>query len=256
MGNGTAANVVAKLSAASYVADFKAIFGSPALSDPDAAFLDACLAIQAFERESVQFAPYSSKYDFFLAGKTKLSAQEMRGLALFNNPEKGNCVACHPSDTRAGGQPPLFTDFTYDNVGVPRNADIPANADPNYFDVGLCGPSRTDLAGRDDLCGAFKVPTLRNVAVTAPYLHNGKFATLREVVEFYVRRDTNPELFYPIGPNGKPQKFNDLPPRYAANVNTAEVPYNRQLGDSPALSDSEIDDVVAFMNTLTDGFIP
>ena len=152
--------------------------------------------------------------------------------------------------------PPLFTDFTYDNLGVPRNPDIPANGDPNYFDLGLCGPQRTDLAERGDLCGAFKVPTLRNVALTAPYFHNGKFATLKELVEFYVRRDTNPADYYPPRPDGQPQKFNDLPPQYALNVNTTEVPYNRQLGDPPALSASEIDDVVVFMNTLTDGYKP
>jgi cytochrome c peroxidase len=256
MGNVAVSDVVAKLSAASYVSDITAIFGAQALSDADAAFLDARLALQAYQRESVEFAPYSSKYDFFLAGKTTLNAQETRGLVLFNDPNKGNCAGCHPSGRRAGGLPPLFTDFTYDNLGVPRNADIEANEDPDYFDLGLCGPQRAELADRGDLCGAFKVPTLRNVGVTAPYFHNGKFATLRELVEFYVRRDTNPEQFYPIGPNGQPQKFNDLPPQYAVNVNTTEVPYNRQLGDQPALSDTEIDDVVAFMNTLTDGYNP
>ena len=256
MDNASAAVVAGKLSVASYVTDFQAIFGSQVFSNSDGAFLDARLALQAYQRESVEFAPYSSKYDYFLAGKAALSPQELRGLALFNDPAKGNCAGCHPSGRRAGGSPPLFTDFTYDNLGVPRNADIPANSDPNYFDLGLCGPQRTDLADRSDLCGAFKVPTLRNVGVTAPYFHNGKFATLRQVVEFYVRRDTNPEEFYPVGPNGQPQKFNDLPPQYALNVNTTEVPYNRQPGDQPALSSAEIDDVVVFMNTLTDGFNP
>ena len=257
MANGSAAAVVAKLSVASYVADIQTLFGPLVFNDSDQAFLDARLALQAFERESVQFAPFSSKYDFFLAGKATFTAQELRGLTLFNNPVKGNCAGCHPSGTRAGGLPPLFTDFTYDNLGVPRNAEIPANADPDYFDLGLCGPARTDLAAdHGDLCGAFKVPTLRNVQLTAPYFHNGKFATLKQLVEFYVRRDTNPEEFYPIGGNGQPRKFDDLPPQYAANVNSTEVPYNRQLGDTPALTPAEIDDVVVFMNTLTDGYNP
>ena len=96
--------------------------------------------------------------------------------------------------------------------------------------------------------------TLRNVALTAPYFHNGRFATLRETLQFYVRRDTNPEDFYPLDAGGQPVKFNDLPPEYRANVNTTEVPYNRHAGDIPALSDSDIEDVIAFLETLTDGF--
>jgi cytochrome c peroxidase len=257
MANGTAAGVAAKLSVANYVADFQTLFGSSVFNDADQAFMDARLALQAFQRESPQFAPFSSKYDYFLAGLATFTAQELRGLALFNDPGKGNCAGCHPSGKRAGGLPPLFTDFTYDNLGVPRNADIPTNADPNYFDLGLCGPARSDLvADHDDLCGAFKVPTLRNVQLTAPYFHNGKYATLKQVVEFYVRRDTHPEEFYPLGGNGQPQKFNDLPPQYAINVNTTEVPYDRQPGDEPALTAVEIDDVVVFLNTLTDGYNP
>jgi cytochrome c peroxidase len=83
----------------------------------------------------------------------------------------------------------------------------------------------------ESLCGAFKVPTLRNVAITAPYGHNGYFTTLRDVVRFYVTRDTNPELWYPTDAAGNVQKFNDLPARYQANVNTEEVPYDRKRGE-------------------------
>jgi cytochrome c peroxidase len=133
---------------------------------------------------------------------------------------------------------------------------VAANSDPDYFDLGLCGPQRVDLADRTDLCGAFKVPTLRNIALTAPYFHNGRFATLRDVVSFYVRRDTNPEEWYPRGTDGLVAKFNDLPPQHVGNVNTTEVPYNRQPGDAPALSPNEIDDVVVLLATLTDGFQP
>lgn len=136
-------------------------------------------------------------------------------------------------------------------MGVPRNNDIPANADASYFDLGLCGPDRTDLAARTDLCGAFKVPSLRNVAITAPYFHNGKFQTLKEVVRFYVRRDTNPEEWYPGASSGK---FDDLPPAYRANVNVSEKPYDRTLGQTPALNEQEIDDLIAFLATLTDGY--
>jgi cytochrome c peroxidase len=115
-----------------------------------------------------------------------------RGLELFEDPEKGNCAECHPSRPRPDGRRPLFTGFHLRQRRLPRNARIPANADPGSTTSALCGPERKDLAVRRDLCGAFKVPTLRNVARTAPYFHNGAFATLREAVDFYARRDTHP----------------------------------------------------------------
>jgi cytochrome c peroxidase len=256
MGNDSAAAVVEKLKHATYADEFRQFFGSESLDNPDSAFLDIREALQAFEQENPRFQSFTSKFDYFLAGKLKLTQQELRGLALFNNPTKGNCAACHPSTRGADGSAPLFTDFTYDNLGVPRNDDIPINQDPSYFDLGLCGPAREDLVDRKDLCGAFKVPSLRNASITAPYFHNGKFKTLREVVSFYVRRDTHPEEWYPLDMNGEPQKFNDVPAAYVGNVNTTEAPYNRKRGDEPALSSDEIDDVVAFLQTLTDGYIP
>jgi cytochrome c peroxidase len=254
MANNSAAEVIDKLSRANYVSEFMQFFGADVFDDVEQAFLDMREALQAYQQEDSEFAPYTSKYDYFLSGKASLSDQELRGLALFNNPQKGNCAACHPSGLREGGKHPLFTDFSYDNLGVPRNTAIAANADPNFFDMGLCGPNRTDLANRTDLCGAFKVPTLRNASLTAPYFHNGRFQTLKEVVSFYVRRDTNPEEWYPVDGHGLIIKFNDLPQVYQLNVNVTEVPYNRKVGDAPAMSDSEIDDVVAFLQTLTDGY--
>lgn len=255
MANGDHASAVAKLARATYAAQFQQVFGANIFSDPDAAFARMQYALQQYQSEDDDFHPYDSKYDAFVAGKAQLSAQELHGLALFNDPAKGNCAACHPS-SKANGQPALFTDFTYDNLGVPRNANIPANADPAYYDLGLCGPFRNDLASRGDLCGAFKVPTLRNIAITAPYFHDGRFDDLKDVVRFYVRRDTNPDEFYPVAPDGSLVKFDDLPPIYRNNVNQTEVPYNRKPGEAPALNDAEIDDLVAFLQTLTDGYTP
>jgi cytochrome c peroxidase len=106
------------------------------------------------------------------------------------------------------------------------------------------------------LCGAFKVPTLRNVALTAPYMHNGVFANLRDVVEFYATRDTNPGKWYPHNDDGSVIKFNDLPPDLHANVNTTEAPLDRRESDQPRMNDAEIDAVVAFLLTLTDGYKP
>lgn len=254
MANASKQDVVDKLKKAPYVEQFRAQFGAAILDNAEQAFSRMTFALQAFQLEAPEFHPFDSKYDQFLAGKVKLSDQELRGLALFNDPAKGNCIGCHTSARGANGAPPLFTDFTFDNLGVPRNKKLAATADPTYFDLGLCGPDRTDLTARTDLCGAFKVPTLRNVATRQTFFHNGAFDNLKDVVAFYVRRDTNPEEWYPTGADGVVQKFNDLPPEYRKNVNTTEVPYNRQPGMTPALSPSEIDDVVSFLGTLTDGY--
>ncbi len=255
MANTSVEDVVAKLKRSTHAADFQRVFGSDILDRPADAFARLQFALQQYQLEDPDFAPFSSKFDLWRAGKAQLSDAEMRGMALFNNPTKGNCAACHVS-TGIGSTPPLFTDNTYDALGVPRNPDIRANADPDRYDLGLCGPTRVDLADRGDLCGAFRVPSLRNVAKTAPYFHNGAIKTLADAVRFYVRRDTNPEEWYPTDTNGVVQKFNDLPPAYRKNVNTTEVPYNRKPGDNPALTEAEIADVVAFLNTLTDGYTP
>ena len=256
MANGDAETFVAHLAAATYADDFRAVFGQNVFDDADGAFLRARFALAAYEKTAPELHPFDSKYDFFLAGKATLTPAELRGFALFNRPDKGNCAGCHPSMRGADGSPPLFTDYTYDNLGLPRNAEIPANADPAYFDLGLCGPERTDLADRTDLCGAFKVPTLRNVATRQVFFHNGLFKTLLDAVRFYVRRDTNPDSFYPIAADGTVDKFDDLPREYVRNVNTVEVPYDRHPGQAPRLDDAEIDDLVAFIETLTDGYDP
>jgi cytochrome c peroxidase len=254
MANASKADVIERLKKAAYAEQFKKLFGAAILDNPEEAFDRIAFALQQFQKEDTNFHPFDSKYDQFLNGGVQLSAAELRGLALFQDPNKGNCAACHTSARSSDGKPPLFTDFTFDNLGVPRNLAIPANADPAYFDLGLCGPDRTDLAARTDLCGAFKVPTLRNVATRKVFFHNGAFSDLRDVVRFYVRRDTHPEEWYPLGADGTVQKFNDLPLEYRNNVNTSEAPYNRHPGMAPALSDDEIDDVVQFLNTLTDGY--
>ena len=289
MGNADAAAVVARLRTRPYLASFEALYGSQVLGTPGLALQRMAAALAAFEAESPAFHPFSSKYDYWLRGQARLDGRELNGLALFNDPAKGNCAACHPSVSGDGVTPALFTDFSYDNLGVPRNPAIPSNdaasapaytpADSRdgvhaYYDLGFCGPLRDaggmNLAG---LCGQFKVPTLRDIALSAPYFHNGRFATLQEAVGFYVRRDTNPEQWYPTDAAGNVTKFDDLPAAYggqvvvragvagsdlgyAGNVNTLEIPYDRHIGDAPALSPAEIDDVVAFLCALTDGYDP
>ena len=256
MANASTEELIGRLQRATYVEQFRAVFGAAILDQPDVAFERMVFALQQFQKEDPAFHPFDSKYDQFLAGRVQLGAAELRGLALFNNPAKGNCAACHPSAKGADGSPPLFTDFSFDNLGVPRNAAIPATADPAYFDLGLCGPDRTDLASRLDLCGSFKVPTLRNVATRKVFFHNGVFSSLEQALRFYVRRDTNPEEWYPVAADGSVDKFNDLPPALRRNVNTSEAPYNRQPGMEPALTEAEIADVIQFLGTLNDGYQP
>ena len=254
MANASPAELLKRLKRAAYADEFRQVFGAGILDNADDALDRVAFALQQYQKEDPDFHPFDSKYDLFLAGRAQLTDAELRGLALFNDPGKGNCAACHPSAKAADGSPPLFTDFSYDNLGVPRNPAIPATADPACFDMGLCGPDRSDLASRTDLCGAFKVPTLRNVATRRVFFHNGYFKTLRDALGFYVRRDTNPGEWYPLATDGTAQKFNDLPAAYRGNVNTGEAPYNRLPGMAPALSAAEIEDLIQFLGTLSDGY--
>lgn len=256
MANRDAADVVARLAAAPYAPRFVALFGAAILQDPQAAFERMTFALQQFQREAPEFAPFTSKFDAVAAGRASFTPQEANGLALFNRPDKGNCALCHPSTKPDNAPAALFTSFRYANLGVPRNPAIAANRDPAFFDGGLCGGTRTDLAARTDLCGEFKVPSLRNVALRTRFMHNGVFDSLAQVVRFYARRDTDPQLFYPPGPTGAPVAFDDLPPELRTNVLAGLAPFNRAPGQQPALTDAEVADVVAFLRTLTDGFEP
>jgi cytochrome c peroxidase len=254
MANASTDGVVAKVARATYAAQFRAAFGASVFDDRRRAFKAVLLALETFEQSPADFYPYSSKYDAFLRGTASLSAAEQRGLAAFNDPARGNCARCHPSAMREGALP-QFTDFGFAALGAPRNRTIPANADPRYYDLGLCGPLRQDFAGRAEYCGLFRTPTLRNVARKRAFLHNGVFHTLEQVVRFYAERDTAPEKWYPRGAHGAPQKFDDLPAQYRKNVDVAP-PFGAQPGESPRLRDAEVRDLVIFLNALSDGYGP
>jgi cytochrome c peroxidase len=253
MANLNKASVVDKVRSAAYAPLFLQVFGPGSLDDADQAYEHIVQAIAAFERTKT-FAPFTSKFDYFLKGQAQLTAQEMRGMALFTDPTKGNCAACHPITPLPDGTPPLFTDFTYDNLGVPRNPDNPFytqgigfNPDGmNFVDLGLGGA--LGIAAQD---GRFKVPTLRNIAVTAPYMHNGYFTTLRSVVEFYNDRDVRPRCTDATWTRDADAESEHCwpAPEVPQTVNHEELGH---LG----LSDQEIDDIVAFLQTLTDGWQP
>lgn len=251
MANPSVSALAARLRAAPYFALFEPLYGAGALQSDAALLARAAEAIERFELEDPSFHPYNSRYDQFLAGRAPLSAQELRGLRWFVDPAKGNCAECHPHQTGPGGRGPAFTDFSYHALGVPRNPQLPANADRDFFDMGLCGPRRVDLAGERIYCGYFKTPTLRNVARRRFLFHNGRFSTLAEAVRFYVERDRRPQLWYPHSVRG-PREYNDLPVALRGNVNRSDAPLNWRPGMAPALSATEIDDLVAFLRTLDD----
>lgn len=211
----------------------------------------AAAAVERFEIEDPSFHPYSSRFDQFLRGAGTLTPEESAGLELFTNPNKGNCIACHTAVSGPGGQPPVFTDYSYHALGVPRNPLIAANRDPRFFDLGLCGPKRVDLKDEHLYCGYFKTPSLRNVARRRFFFHNGRFTTLEDVMHFYVERDTDPRRWYPTI-DGRLVKFDDLPVPYRGNVNISDAPLNRERGQQPALNEEEIRQVIAFLGTLSD----
>lgn len=252
MANANPAQVVARAQRASYAASVRETFGDDVFDSGERAFNAVLMALEVFQQSPADFYPYDSKYDAWLRGQTTLTAQESRGLALFNDPDKGNCASCHPSAIQNGNFP-QFTDYGFIALGVPRNAAIPANRDTSYFDKGLCGPLRTDLTNRADYCGRFRTPSLRNIALRRVFFHNGVFKTLRDAVEFYAQRDTRPDKYFPAGHDGGVDKFNDLPAMYRENVNM-DPPFGGKPGGRPPLSSAEITDVIAFLGTLTDGY--
>jgi cytochrome c peroxidase len=244
--------VCIKVAHSEYADLFEEVWGPGSLDfvhDVDGTYERIARSIAAYER-SPEVNPFSSKYDYYLAGMAELTDQEAWGLALFNNPEKGNCAACHPSAPGPDGEPPLFTDFTYDNLGVPKNPENPFYLMPprwnpagaDWVDHGLGGflmaaGFEYDVVQAE--LGKHKVPTLRNVDLrpsedfVKAFTHNGVFKTLEDVVHFYNTRDVDD---WP-------------PPEVAENINTEE------LGDLGLTADEEAA-IVAFMKTLSDGYTP
>ncbi|KQU88773.1 cytochrome C peroxidase [Variovorax sp. Root318D1] len=281
MANASSAEVVKKLQAADYAPLIAKAFGAKVFDDSDAAFANALLALQAYQLEDKSFHPYSSKFDLYAGNKIggTLTPAETRGLKVFANPATGNCASCHYQGAGLNGSSALFTDFSYEAIGVPRNAGIPANNNVQYFDMGVCGPLRTDHApaapnAANSFCGMFKAPTLRNVATRTAFFHNGVMHSLEQVIRFYNTRDTQPELWYPtVGgtpkakndpgfpgyglvttqyTGGKVQKYDDLPAAYAPNIDTQLPMDGRAAGSVPPMSEQDIADLICFLNTLSD----
>lgn len=259
MANANPAAVLEKLQRAAYAEQFRATFGADIFERPNQAYAKAQEALQAFQLEDRSFHPYRSRFDRFRNNKVggTLSDAERRGLLLFIAPKKGNCAACHLLGSGNGGSHDMTTDYSFAAVGVPRNPAIAANADVGYFDLGLCGPLRADhlpQQGRDPQhrCGLFKTPVLRNIASRKVFMHNGVFHSLRQVLQFYATRDTEPGRWYPKDKRGQVLKFNDLPLAYRASLDQQAPLDLRPVGSTPALSEQDIDDLLAFLQTLSD----
>lgn len=253
----TPADVVEKVCTASYGDLFTGVWGAEACDPANVAMAydDIAYSIAAYEASSESNA-FTSKFDLSRKGKAQLNQQERRGFALFQG--EGKCAKCHIST----GQKPLFTDYTFDNLGIPKNPENPVYSyNPTFIDQGLGGflATRSDYAGfAKKNYGKQKVPTLRNVdkwdstflgVKVKAYGHNGYFKSLKGIVHFYNTRDvldTCPGDYT----ESEALAANCWPVlEVATNVNTTEL---GNLG----LTAEEEDAIVAFLKTLTDGYSP
>ncbi len=258
MNNASETAVLQKIAAASYATQFKAQFGSGVFNNPSQAFADIGEAIAAYETTQL-LQQFSSKYDLYTQGKVQLLANEARGMNLFMDPNRGNCASCHtmnPKSTNPSDN--LFADFSYHALGIPRNPAIPSNANPSFYDLGLCGPKRQTpalpanapaTASVQQFCGTFRAVSLRNVALRNAFMHNGFFKDLPTVIDFYSTRNSDPKRWY--GSTGVP---NDLPVAYLPNIIHNTAPFNRPQSAGPLFSASESSDLLAFLGTLSDGY--
>ena len=236
MNNPDTATVCRKIASGSYAGDFARAFAEPLNCATNG--LDRILQALAAYEGGPEVSPFNSKYDYALAGKVQFTAQEIHGYELYRG--QAGCERCHPSNPGPRGEPPLFTDFGYDNIGAPRNPANPFYKQPK--DVNPAGAAYIDgglgaYLKRPSENGKFRSPSLRNIAVNEAdraYMHNGSIKSLREVLAFYNKRDVEPGRWVPETPD---------------TVNKAD------LGDLK-LSDQDIEDLLAFLRTLTDNWKP
>lgn len=222
-----------------YEADFKTLYGEGVFDDVDEAYDALAESIAKFEK-SERFATFDSKYDRFKRGEYTMSDQEDLGYSLFFSQANTNCVTCHSIDSESESDDELFTNFEYENIGTPRNFAI-LDAKGLSHDTQDFG-----LGGREDIndtthFGKMKVPTLRNVAVTGPYMSNGVFKELRTVLEFYDHMAGAGD--HPVNP--ETGLAWDAP-----DVN--ETVNHEVLQATKALTDTKIDALIAFLKLLTD----
>ncbi len=241
MGMPSTASIVERLQEnPTYISAFKSLFGERIFDDPDAAYAAMTKAIAAFERTD-EFSPFDSRYDRYLRGEVEFTKQEELGRTLFFSDQFTNCNQCHQLKPLPGNAEETFTNYRFHNIGVPINKAVRAanGSSENAADLGLLANSAVNEPSE---AGKFKVPTLRNVAVTGPYMHNGIFSDLRTAVLFYNRYNSkdptaqiNPETDLEWGET-----------EFLKTISTTELTHG------PALDDKRIDALVAFLKTLTD----
>jgi len=223
-----------------YINSFKTLYGDDIFNKPENAYQALTISIATFEQTDF-FSPFDSKYDLYLKGKYELTEKEDLGMTLFFSEQFTNCNQCHQLSKRQTSPKEVFSDYTYHNIGVPVNTAVREhNKTPNkYVDQGLFNHPEVD---NPDTIGKFKVPTLRNIAVTAPYMHNGVFKELKTVIDFYnkynsknKKRQISPETNLPWAE-----------PEIEQNISLKE------LESGPALDDKRISALVAFLKILTD----
>ena len=226
---------------ADYVAAFERLFVTGILDETEAAYQAMTRAIAAFERTHF-FSPFDSKYDRYLRGEDRFTDQEELGRLLFFSSQFTNCSQCHRLNSQVGAAKETFSNYEFHNIGVPENPTLSAvsGATPGNADMGLfANPAvKQDQAQK----GKFKTPTLRNVAITGPYMHNGVFNDLRTVVLFYNKYNSKAPARQIDPETGKPWAA----PEVLENLSLKE------LESGPALNDMRIDALVAFLTTLTD----
>ena len=225
MNNPDKATVIADIAASTYAAEFEAVYGAGSLNNIEQAYDNVADAIASYE-SSTEVNPFTSKYDAVKAGLASFTPVEQEGFDLFTG--RAKCAHCH--GLGGGKRPDVFSDFSYHNLGLPRNTEFPfseiVNPEPDSGLGGVLNDAKYN--------GQFKTSHLRNIANTAPYMHNGVLKTLKEVVHFYNTRDVPGVWPEPEVPDNLDGKF---------------------LGDL-GLTDAEEDAIVSFMLTLSDGFIP
>lgn len=232
------ATVAARLAAKpDYAAEFAALWGPGTLEDPARAF-DAVTAALAAYQQTPEFAPFDSRYDRWLRGEEKFTAQEEFGHTVFIT---WNCRLCHMNRKQGVSDTETFTNYEYHNIGVPVNpaAREASGLGPGHVDKGLSAHPGIDDPAQD---GRFKVPSLRNVAVTAPYMHNGAFSDLRTAVVFYNQYTSR-------------RKNARINPETGQDWGPAEVAENLSLAELESglmVDDVRVDALVAFLETLTD----
>jgi cytochrome c peroxidase len=223
-----------------YKESFSVLFGVDVLKDADKAFDAMALSIASFEKTEL-FAPFDSKYDRYLKGEYSFTEQEKLGETLFFSQQFTNCNQCHQLRKLPAQAKETFSNYEYRNIGVPANSALRKlnGKSARFIDNGLL---ENPLVDDEKQAGKFKTPTLRNIAVTGPYMHNGVFSDLRTVVLFYDKYNSRKAA----------RKINPETGKTWAEPEVAENIALDELTKGKALSDKRIDALVAFMETLTD----